>query len=234
MNVRGIRQRRHCLDRQIIIRRRAGQPVSVESPRRDSHHRHRLGIYPQRAADDGGIAGELMLPSLIAYHRCWGDTGDVVRIREQPPNRGTKAKRHEITARHKLAHYRARLCVGSIAARHDGTVGETGLHGGKLCKLRYILLQLLIGVGGEVRVNAVVADAIEANAAIVAVVAEPHERVGVRHRQILQEHGVHQGEDGRIRANTERQCEQHCDGKARRLPQLPEGVLQIVHQSSHC
>jgi hypothetical protein len=69
--------------------------------------------------------------------------------------------------------------------------------------------------------------------AAVIVVADADEGLGVGHRQIMQQDGIHQREDGRVCADAERQRQQHGDGKARRLAKLAHRVRYILKQNPH-
>ena len=56
---------------------------------------------------------------------------------------------------------------------------------------------------------------------------DPHELVGVRIRQRLDQHGVDDAEDRRGRADAERQREDRSDGEGWLLPQHARGIPQV-------
>ena len=55
----------------------------------------------------------------------------------------------------------------------------------------------------------------------------------MRVRQALQHERIHNGEDGRIRADGKRQRKNHCGGKTRIAQQLPHGKLEILPEYAH-
>src|SRR5260370_12265642 len=106
VNVRRICKYGHRLNRQVVIRRRASQPVAIKSLRRNPYDGYRLGISPKRAAKYRGVSGELTLPGLVTHHRCCWCALRIIGIRKQTPRLRTKPKRPEIISRNKLPHHR--------------------------------------------------------------------------------------------------------------------------------
>ena len=83
----------------------------------------------------------------------------------------------------------------------------------------------------EERVVAVVVPA--AVDAAVVFVADADEGFGIGYRQVMEQDGIDQREDGRVGADAEREREQHGNGEPRRLAQLAECITQILLQNSH-
>ena len=93
------------------------------------------------------------------------------------------------------------------------------------------LLEHVIRVCGEERVVPVVVPAAVDTAIIV--VADADEGLGIGHRQVMEQDGIDQREDGRVCADAEGQRQEHGNGKTRRLAQLAKCVVKILDQNPH-
>ncbi len=104
-----------------------------------------------------------------------------------------------------------------------------GLKGRELLELGRVVLEVAVEfVGVEIEI-AVIALKSAIEAAVVSVAnAKEGRRIG--HRQGLHQNRVHQREDGNVRADPERDGQDHGRGKARRLAELAEGKFEIVHR----
>ena len=228
VHIRSVCQHRHGFDRQIEIRRRARHPIAKETLRRDPGNRHSLGIHPERTAHDGSVAGKIVLPRLVAHHRNHGGADNVIRIGEEPSRLRLQTEGAKVVARHKLAHHRPRTLLASIPPCNDRPVAKSRLHRGQFLKLRCVLLQLLIRVGREQRIVAIVVRS-PTHAAVV-VVAQPEQRLRIRHRQVLQQHRIDERKDRSVRPNAQRQRQNGGHSESRGLSQLPQRVANILVQ----
>ena len=59
------------------------------------------------------------------------------------------------------------------------------------------------------------------------------EVIGLGERQRLQQHGMDDGEDCRVRADAERDCQHGDDGEARRFAKHAKSVFDVLNQSAH-
>ncbi len=226
--IRSVCQHRHRLNRQIEIRRRARHPIAKETLRRDPGNRHRLGIHPERTANDGSIAGIIVLPRLVAHHCNHRRADNVVRIGDEPSRLRLQTEGAKVVARDKLAHHRPRTLLASIAPCNDWPEAKSRLHRRQFLKLRRVLLQLLIRVGREQRIVAIVARP-PTHAAVV-VVAKPEQRLRICHRQVLKQHRMDQRKDRSVRPNAQRQRQNGGHRESRGLLQLPQRVAKILDQ----
>ena len=60
-----------------------------------------------------------------------------------------------------------------------------------------------------------------------------HQLARILDRQQPQQHLIHQGEDGGVGADTQRQCQDDDDREGGRAGQRPDGVAEILDQCSH-
>src|SRR6185437_5247739 len=60
-----------------------------------------------------------------------------------------------------------------------------------------------------------------------------HHLLGMRIRQRIQQHAVHDAENRRVRSNSERQRQYRNRRKSRRLRQHPQRISNILHQRVH-
>ncbi len=156
----------------------------------------------------------------------WSSASDkeAARCRREPEHA-------EVVAGDERPHHGFRNGLRSGATDGNGPPGVAGLHCGQLFELRQVLLEHVVGVCGEERVIAVVVPS--AIDAAVILVPDSDKGVGVHDRQVMQQDGVDQGEDGRVGADAQRQRQQSGDRVARSLAQLAECITQILQENSH-
>ena len=87
-----------AVEGEVVVRRRAGRGGRRRSPSGDADDGDRLGVDPEGAADNGGIAVIGVLPGVIAHDGGHGSALDVVGIGEQAPRGGLKAEGAEVVA----------------------------------------------------------------------------------------------------------------------------------------
>src|SRR5580704_2764760 len=66
--------------------------------------------------------------------------------------------------------------------------------------------------------------------AAVFVVPYAHQCLWIDHRKILEQNGIYQREDRRVRANPERKRKNRRSCKPRRLPHLPECISNVLNE----
>ena len=152
--VRRADDRIHRIHGQEVLGRIGIDAVPVESLRRNPDDRGRLGIDVKRASHHARVAGIILLPRVIAHHSGNGRALLVVGIHKEPARRRRKTKDAEVVAGDKGAHHGLRYRLRPGAADSDGPPRVAGLHRGQLFKLRQVLLEHVIGVGGKERVVA--------------------------------------------------------------------------------
>jgi hypothetical protein len=162
------------LDGKVKIRGTILQPVSKETFGSDAGDCNRLGVQEKCAADHGAVAGIIVLPLLVAHDGDGWRSLHIVSIGEEAAGAGRQTERSEIIAGDKLAHNRPRIFTSSIAPDHKRPVAKSSLHPRQFLKLRRVLPDLLVRVGGEHRKVTVIAGA-KGDAAY-RLVAEFHQR----------------------------------------------------------
>ena len=221
----------HRIHGKEVLGRIGIDAVPVKSLGRNTNDGGRLGIDVKRASHHARIACIILLPCVIAHHGGNGCALLVVGIHKEAARRRRKTKDAEVVAGDEGSHDGLRYGLGSGAADGNGPPGVAGLHRGQLFELRQALLEHVIGVGGKERVVPVVVPA--AVDAAVVFVADADEGFGIGYRQVMEQDGIDQREDGRVGADAEREREQHGNGEPRRLAQLAECITQILQQNSH-
>jgi hypothetical protein len=121
------------------------------------------------------------------------------------------------------------LCWLILASAPDGHLVISGFKSSKAGEAGGVIAELLILRVGEQRPVVHRLDVVgkpTVHAALL-VVADAQESRWVINGQGTEEHGVHQGKDGRGSANAERQGEDGSQGEAGGTAQLPQCMLQI-------
>ena len=83
VDVVDVHERGHGLDGQVVVGRSAGEAVAVEAFGRDAGDDDGFGIHPEGAADDGGVAGVVVLPVFVADDGDHGRAGNVVGVGDE-------------------------------------------------------------------------------------------------------------------------------------------------------
>jgi hypothetical protein len=116
----------------------------------------------------------------------------------------------------------------AIAPRNHRPGFKPRLHRRQLFKLGIDLPQLLVGIGRE---ESVIAILIRAGIdAAVGNVAEPHQGFRVGDGQIPKQQRIYQGEDGGIGADAERQSQDNGQREPWCLSQLPQRIAKVLKQ----
>ena len=205
--------------------------VSVKSLWRNADNGGRLRIDVKRASNNVRIACVVLLPCVIAHHGGNRRALPIVGIRKEPARRRRKTKDAEVIAGDEGSDDGFRDGLGAGATDRNRPPGIAGLHRGQLLELRQVLLQHVIGIGGEERVvSFVVPSAVDA---AVVFVADADQGSGIGYRQVMEHDGIDQSEDGRVGANAERERKQHGHGEPRRLAKLTESIRHILQQNFH-
>src|SRR5439155_7191008 len=119
-----------------------------ESARTNAHHRKRPAVDEQLAAYRTRVAGEPLLPIVVAEHSDrMPSRSDVVFGGEQAPCSRPEAKPMEVISRHRLAPDQLRLTTGFLDAQSDAVVAVDRLE--RCARARVILI---IGIGEAFRV----------------------------------------------------------------------------------
>ena len=167
----------HRIHGKEVLGRIGIDAVPVESLWRNADDRGRLGVDVERASHNARIAGIILLPCVIAHHGGNGCALLVVGIHKEPARRRRKTEDAEVVAGDEGCRDGLRYGLGSGAADGNGPPGVAGLHRGQLFELRQVLLEHVVGVGGEERVVAFVVPA--AVDAAVVFVADADEGFGI-------------------------------------------------------
>src|SRR5207249_4704552 len=200
------------------IRDEVHQAGPDESARTNAHHRKRPTVDEQLAAYHTRVAGEPLLPIVVAEHsdrmRPWDN---VVFGGEQAPCSRPEAKPMEVISRHRLAPNQLRLTTGFLDAQSDAVVAVDRL---ERCALALVIL--IIGIGEAFRV-------IRGSPRGV----ERHQPIGILHGKLLENVRVNKRENRRARSYAQRQREHDYRREAGTSAQHPESVTQVLPQSVH-
>src|SRR5260370_5875889 len=123
-----MRQHRDGCNGEIKVGWGAGQAIAVEACGRDACDGDGLGVDPECAADDGGVAAVVVLPHVVTHdgdERC---AFNGVRVREETSDLRLKAEGAEVVAGDEFATDGAGAFLGLVASSDDLT--DASLHGG--------------------------------------------------------------------------------------------------------
>ena len=134
----------------------AGKAIAVEALGRDADDGDGLGVDPEGAADDGGVGGVILLPGVVAHDGGDGRALLVVAVGEEAAGGRREAEGAEVVAGDELALTDFAMVWEPARRTVSGPPGVAGFHRGQLLEFREILLEHVVGVGGEERVVAVI------------------------------------------------------------------------------
>jgi hypothetical protein len=192
--------------------------IEIERGRQHAGDEHRLVVDRHLAADDVGLAAELLLPEAVAEDRRRRLPGrDFFLRQEVAAELRTHAEHVEEVLRD--LHAAHALRAGGADQRVLRGVGERVVGGQRFegC---------VLAAPVEQRVHA--RGAIGHRGAAVAVL-DPNQALGLLERQRLQQHRVDESEHRRAGADAERERGHGDHGEAGRLQQLADGVTEGVH-----
>src|SRR5581483_2513839 len=186
---------------------------AVETRRGDADDLERMSPERNRAAHRA-LGSEVRLPETVAQHRNEWAAAIIVARRDQPAGGGSHSKSAEVStadehAFDELHRAAARQIDLLYLARCEGSRKDVLL----------VTHALPDGVG-----EAIIA---RWNRAGGRLHLQLDQLLRVLHRQEAKHNGIHQTEDRRVGANSERQRKDSGGSESRRLPNLPEGVSHV-------
>jgi hypothetical protein len=200
----------------VVLQRRPGvgrrQQDVLEVARHDADDRVAVAVERDWPADDREICGEATLPEPVAQHHDLGPVDTIVDRLEIPAERRRHAEHAEVARADHLTVEPLRLGRpghGRLPRPHDGRRHERSPPFGRL----------------EERAVAHLAPC-----KIDILVPHHHHAVGSGIRQRLKEHRLYGAEDGRARADAERESEDANGGQTRRLRELPQREANVLPQ----
>ena len=204
------------LERDPDLRRRPAPPVfDVEGRAEDADHGIRLVAERDRASHDGRIAAEPPRPQAVAEHGNGAAPRTILLLRKRaPPKDGRTEQPEELGADASAAKLLDAVAAGVIehvVVERRGLLDDARL----LAPMR----ELRGGRGGA--------------GSLRRRVHEEHHAIRLGRRQRLQQHRVQDREDGRVRADPERQRRDGGERERRRLDERADGVAQVGEQRCH-
>jgi hypothetical protein len=205
---------RPALRRQIVFRESERRPEFgagrvFEAGRHDADHGKLPAVEEHRAPEDFGVRAKVALPQTMAQQDDTFLAGYGVRLRDR-------------TAKH-----RGRAQHREEARGHDRTgdpprIADAGQSGGGAGVSSHLLEhRILAPPVHEVRRRR---RAPRTGAAVIHL----HESLRLRKGQRLQQHGVHDAENGGVRADADRERQHRDNREARVPPQRAYGIAQVV------
>jgi len=225
-----IQQRRRAVEKTLRFQRkpergRILQPVAVERGRRDAHYGERLTVESERRPEDRRVHPILPLPGAIAHDGNRFGASPVIFRGEHPPYISADAEHREVVPGDVLGSLRLSRLAPPDAAYSRETV--TSLKRRELAEPGCPVTEGLVFVVREERPVVLQAPVDTA----ILVVADPIQLAGPGYRQGLQQHRVHQSEDGGGRADPQRQRQHGRGGKPRSVNELPYRITQVFCES---
>ena len=121
-------QDRHGFDREIKVGRGAGEAITEEVLGDDACDGDRLCVDPECAANDGWVAGVVVLSGVVAHNGDEWCADNIVRVCEETSDARLQAEGAEVVTGDEFAGDGAGCFLGFVGARDDGS--QARLHGG--------------------------------------------------------------------------------------------------------
>ena len=182
----------------------------LELGRQDADHRAGTSVQRDLASDDVGLAPEPPRPEAVAKHRHPVPARLVLMGKKRPPQEGLHAEGPKEVRRHR------------DGVQKLGAAGRRGQSGHAV----EVPGQRLEDVAACLPVDVVARRDQERGRRIGLLHGHQPVRLGVRQRP--QQHGVHEAEDGRVRADPDPQREDDDEAEARAPQQAPRRVPHVA------
>ena len=121
-------QDRHGFDREIKVGRGAGEAITEEVLGDDACDGDRLCVDPECAANDGWVAGVVVLSGVVAHNGDEWCADNIVRVCEETSDARLQAEGAEVVTGDEFAPDGASALLSLVASSDDLTAA--GLHGG--------------------------------------------------------------------------------------------------------
>ena len=204
------RDRAILLDRNVDL----GALAEPKVPRQDSDYGATHGVECQDPAEDVRVGSQPYFPEPVAEHDRAGSALAVFLKHEVAPEergdtKGWKEARRDVLAREVL---------GFAGSGEVEVVAADGAHIGEGPAFAAPIEEVRVRDRGIVE--------------LLGRLVDRHQPVGVGIRERPQQDAVHHAENGRIRADTQRQRQHRDGGEAGVFPQCPESVAQVLREAA--
>jgi hypothetical protein len=192
-----------------------------ETSGRDADNRHRIAVDQDFLSEDSGILREATDPVVVAeYHNRMALVDLIVLLgAEHAPDGRLHPEQREVVARHHFGVEQFGLVVD--ADRHFRQPAAQYFAQG-------------LGLPLELLIHRIRMHPLSHVAAVVrALLVEHDELIRSSDRKLAQDHLIDQREDGRVRANTQRQRQDRDDGEQGASEQASDSEADVVERKGH-